>query len=355
MTRSVAPQSSDAHPLRVVSRRAFRAIPAISSRMRYHRSSNKNSDPSVVAVLELDIPGFALHNIELSSIVLDLADGSKQTMLNTLELPMTCHARDNLICFYALTPTRTPSESSRASLKPTSIDVRIHANALVSDSCHPKIQIHWKTSIDFFASLNPNQTKPNQMNQPVGRPGSIQTLTPIPTPKTPHQSMLSSVASSLLNADTGLTITITGPPAIYVGEPFHWDIFIVNRSPKTRQLSLSMTPKRRRDGKRLSQRPTSSSATAANRTGVIADAVVDENLLYAMTRSHGSDPMSLVCLSSDVIVGPIQSGSCYATELEFLPLAKGFLTIESIRVVDVLTNEAVEIYDLPDVMALERF
>ena len=51
---------------------------------------------------------------------------------------------------------------------------------------------------------------------------------------------------------------------------------------------------------------------------------------------------------------PLNPGACGATELEFLPLAKGFLQMDAVRVVDVETNESVDVRELPDVLALER-
>jgi hypothetical protein len=40
--------------------------------------------------------------------------------------------------------------------------------------------------------------------------------------------------------------------------------------------------------------------------------------------------------------------------MEFLPLTKGFLNIDGIRLIDYSTNEAVDLRDLPDIIALER-
>ncbi len=44
-------------------------------------------------------------------------------------------------------------------------------------------------------------------------------------------------------------------------------------------------------------------------------------------------------------------GSCYATEMEFLPLAEGYLQVEPIRVTDIDSGIAIDVRDLPDVVA----
>ena len=51
---------------------------------------------------------------------------------------------------------------------------------------------------------------------------------------------------------------------------------------------------------------------------------------------------------------PLNPGSCYSTEIKLLPLAKGFLRVEAIRITDVTSNEVIDVQDLPDIEALVR-
>lgn len=48
---------------------------------------------------------------------------------------------------------------------------------------------------------------------------------------------------------------------------------------------------------------------------------------------------------------PLSPDSCLHTELKFLPLALGHLQIEAVRVVDVISNDFIDVRDLPDVVA----
>lgn len=50
----------------------------------------------------------------------------------------------------------------------------------------------------------------------------------------------------------------------------------------------------------------------------------------------------------------LNPGFCHNTELKFLPLSKGILHLEMVRVVDVLTNETVDVRHLPEIVAEER-
>ena len=51
---------------------------------------------------------------------------------------------------------------------------------------------------------------------------------------------------------------------------------------------------------------------------------------------------------------PLVPGSCFNGELRFLPLTKGVLQIDAVRINDTITNESVDVRDLPDMIAGER-
>ena len=44
--------------------------------------------------------------------------------------------------------------------------------------------------------------------------------------------------------------------------------------------------------------------------------------------------------------------SCLSTEIKLLPLAKGYLHIDAVRVTDVAENEYIDVRDLPDIVAV---
>ncbi len=50
----------------------------------------------------------------------------------------------------------------------------------------------------------------------------------------------------------------------------------------------------------------------------------------------------------------LNPGFCRTTELKFLPLAIGILAVEAVRVIDLATNDSIDIRDLPDIVAQER-
>ncbi|KAL8681168.1 MAG: hypothetical protein Q9186_002700 [Xanthomendoza sp. 1 TL-2023] len=154
----------------------------------------------------------------------------------------------------------------------------------------------------------------------------------------------------------GVTLTLTAPREVYVGQPFTWDVFLVNRSDHARKLAIVVIPKRKaaEHKSHLSKTSVSSNAASQRRGIVHADAVMDENRLYALHKSNSKDAVQIVCLSTDVRIGNLNPGFCHNTELKFLPLSKGILNVEAVRVIDVLTNESTDIRDLPEIVAEER-
>ncbi|MCJ1385036.1 hypothetical protein MMC17_008154 [Xylographa soralifera] len=353
-------------PLRTVSKKAIRAIPAISARMKYHRSSDTVSTLSIIASLDIEIPFFANANVDLQSVNVQLNEGEAEGLVGNhiLKLPVKCRPRDNIGFLYKLTPPDTIYDEASSALSAKALEVSIDGEVLVSDICHPRIHMRWRTNVDFSTALNPNFGKPGRSMQRNHRPASLpapaantfKAIIPAEPGSDSAKSLIegSGRTSTTIN-DIGITATFTATEEVYVGEPFTWDIFIVNRSTKSRRLAVVVVPRlKRMEGRKAGSRPSSSSSNSGSKTGPIADAVVDENLLHAVMKTQSTEGAQLICLTTEIKVGPLSPGSCYLTEVKFLPLARGFLHIEAARIIDITTNETVDIRDLPDIHALDR-
>lgn len=46
-------------------------------------------------------------------------------------------------------------------------------------------------------------------------------------------------------------------------------------------------------------------------------------------------------------------GSCYTADVKFIALSAGAQSVESVRVIDLATNETADIRDLPSIVAVE--
>ena len=82
----------------------------------------------------------------------------------------------------------------------------------------------------------------------------------------------------------------------------------------------------------------------------VADAVVDDNIIHAMQRNSAIESTEIVCLSTDTRVGPLAPSACHMVELNFIALRVGLVTIEAVRIVDLGTQEHVDIKDLPTII-----
>ena len=276
-----------AHPLRVVSKKAFRAIPALSSRLRYHRLPECGKKPAIIAALELDIPVFAQHHIQITNVDLTLANGNAQNLADVdgPSFPMIFAAHDNFVSLYRLIPDGSALTSSSVST-PRSLEVVVLAQALVSRTCLPKIEIRWRTSVDFSHLLNPD----------FGRSG--------PSVQRPHRpvSLLTNAepANNSNTSNLDIMVNIKSSHPIFVGQRFRWDILIFNQSSKPRRLGITMVPKHgNTDVKRMQSRPSSSRSSSRETSGV-AEAVTNEASLHTMFMVHGPDVAPLVCLNADV-------------------------------------------------------
>ena len=315
----VLPSVHNAHPeslpLKVISRKAIRAIPAISGRMRYHRANSSSTNPAIVAALDVEIPSFAQNHVELESVELRLNNGVCEDMDSShiLKLPMECRPRDNIAFLYRLAPDIGIAGPMGDGPNAKVLDVTINAAVLVSPNCRPQIEMRWKTNVDFSIALNPSFGKPGQSIQRHHRPSS---LPPPTTSTTRHNTSTDSAnssaktsidgsrSSSSISTDLGVSITFTSSLEVYVGEPFHWDIFIVNRSNKMRRLAIVAIPSfRRTEARKTSSRPSSSSSNSKFKNGAVADAVIDENVLYAAMKSQNTMAAQIVCLTTEIRTG----------------------------------------------------
>lgn len=303
-------------------RKAFRALPAVSSRVRYSQANFQAGKPSLIASLDIETAPFSNEHVILTAVDMEISDGSTEDLGKSLLplLPLKCQPKDNPIFLFRLTPHETPSDSSNQTSARTVL-VTLHATVLVSSLCQPKIEMRWKTGVDFSTALNPTYGAPSQSMQRQRRPNNLlralsnTNLNSIPVPSqkpnvtsggTQKQQQAVSVS------DFSVSITFTAPRKIQVGQPFSWDVMVLNRSSKPRQLALTVLPKRNK-GSTIDHKSKPPSILAVDRLDIdTVDAVIDERSLYAMHGNGGFDLGEVVSLSTDVRIGLVFTYACYS-------------------------------------------
>ncbi|PGH15549.1 hypothetical protein AJ79_02331 [Helicocarpus griseus UAMH5409] len=354
-----------------LTQRPIRIIPIASARIRYSRLNTYSSKPTTIASLDFEVTPFTNFDVILEKTDLALFNGQVESLTtgSGIEPPVTCRPRDDTTFVYKLTPeygmdiAPSPSPSPATTAAVYVLDISLGAVICISETCRPRICMQWRTNVDFSMPLNPTFGGPSQVLQRNNRPASLP-MTPsqngggsIPPP-TPGGSVGAPAThkrrSSYLAPDIGVTISFSGPSSVEVGKPFYWDVFIVNRGQKQRKFAMAAVPRRKRtDARKHIARP-SSSSLASRREEDVAEAVTDENIVYAMQKNAIPYETELVCLSTDVRVGPLLPGTCHSTELKLLPLATGSLHVEAVRLVDLNSNETMDVRDLPDIVAYDR-
>ncbi|KAF6833731.1 hypothetical protein CPLU01_05329 [Colletotrichum plurivorum] len=368
-------------PLRALNSLRVRIFPAVHTRVRFSRPNTMPTSPALIAMLEVDFTSHFDCPILITSIQLSVADGGIVDDLNApatsgLSLPMSCVPHDHVTFLYRLSP---PPQVDLPSSKNPSRDLDIHIEAVVQKEppvCTPRLTMKWSTTLDFTLPVNPGFNAAMQPMQPIQRShrpsqlsiSGIEAAQSLVAPAVSRPDSLPSLeaATRAIEAplpELGITVTFCGPPEpVYAGEVFSWTVYVVNRTSEKpnnpalppRKLALVALPKRRRNEVRL-MRPPSTSGRGKTAADVreLADAVLDENVLHAMQRNSVVESTEVVCLTADTRVGPLAPGACHVVDLKFLPLKEGIVGIEAIRVVDLGSQEHVDVKDLP-IMVIEK-
>ncbi|KAG0650035.1 hypothetical protein D0Z07_3875 [Hyphodiscus hymeniophilus] len=351
-------------PLKNISRNSIRIYPAINARVRYSRPNTTAPKPSVIASLDIDITPFANCEITIREVNLDMAGGSVENLnsIPGLSMPMKCLPQDDITFLYRVLPDDL--DVTNKSLIRT-LSISITASAHLTSACAPEISMQWTTTMDFTPPVNHSFGNPAQPIQRPHRPAQLSigasSFETVPTVSSlaalrpdalPHTEITTRHQRNSSIPDFGVTCTFTGPPPsqpLLAGVPFSWSVFIVNRSDRPRKLALVVLPKRRRTEARIT-RPPSTGYGNPRKDPKTADAVVDENIVHAMQKNSAIESTEIVCLSTETRIGPLAPSACYEVKLDFISLRVGVVSIEVVRVVDLATQEHVDIKDLPSIL-----
>ncbi|KAL8639879.1 MAG: hypothetical protein Q9228_003143, partial [Teloschistes exilis] len=300
--------------------RLFQALPAISARVRYSNSGALTGQPCVIASLDIETSSFQQNQVQLTHVSMELSDGLTEDLCTgrACTLPITCQPKDNVVFLFRLRPKGGEDHSMHSDAHSSRmLDIMLDARVLLSDTCRPKIQMRWKTTVDFSKALSSKYSGPSQAMGRSNRPASLPVLPDNVKPQSASQDLNITTdpsdtpqqqrAASIL--DLGVTLTLTAPKDVYVGQPFTWDVFLVNRSNKTRKLAIVVVPKRRFGDR------TSHMSKLSNPSGIsgqrhdldYAEPVMDENRLYAMQKANTREVVDIVCLSTDLRIGYVSS------------------------------------------------
>lgn len=290
--------------------RAIRVIAAVSARVRYFRLNTYCSKPTTIASLDFEVTPFVDYDVVLDEADLTLSEGLvvPLTEAGGLRPPIVCRPKDDVTFLYKLYPANGAESTVATTALAGILDISLGAKVLVSEVCHPSISMRWRTTVDFSTPLNPVYGGPSRGLQRNNRPPSLpvsssaaQSSSGVSTPvnKPPAHDRAISTSSTEL----GVTISFSGPSSVTVGKLFRWGILIVNHSTKSRKFAIvAIAPRKRTEQRRHATKPSTSSFDGRKDRNM-AEAVADENIVYAMQKSAISNDTDLVSMSTDVRVG----------------------------------------------------
>ncbi|KAM0471450.1 hypothetical protein ACHAPX_009363 [Trichoderma viride] len=352
--------------LRTLPQLSIKIFPVLHTRIRFSRPSTIPLSATIVALLEIDFTSHFDCEALLSDIKLSTPSGTVENLNDAagLGLPLSCVSHDHITFLYHIKPKQTEANIPRDTAGNLEIFISAAVH-VVPGVCTPSLSMSWTTAIDFSLPVNPSFGTASESGiQRSHRPtqlsiGSVaQAINHLKSPSAIRPDALPSLEASTNRTeavvpDLGITMSFTAPShPVHPGDIFSWTVYVVNRTSSERgsnrpprKLALVAVPKRRRNEVRPIRPPSSSGRRRGEKE--IADAVLDENVLHALQKNAGVESTELICLSADTRVGPVAPGACHVTELQFLALREGVVGLEAIRVVDLGSQEHVDIRDLP--------
>ncbi|KAJ3580276.1 hypothetical protein NPX13_g279 [Xylaria arbuscula] len=363
-------------PIDSLSRLSLRIYPTVHSRIRFTHPNTTLATAAVLAMLELDFTPFFDCEIVLEKITLAVPDATVEdlTAKAGLYLPLSCVSHDHITFMYRINP-RESDVTSRNLMR--DLDISISATALMSPHTKPQLNLAWTAAVDFTVPVNPGYGSTMQPIQRTHRPSQLslggESTISLTAPSVARPDALPSLEASTSQTETsvqelGITVTFTvSSPSrkIFVGDEFSWDVSVANQSrtqsAAARKLTIVVIPRRRRNESRVTRPPSISRAqdgphrqSKLIRDRDVAEAILDDNLVHAIQNSSVIDNAEVVCLSPDIRIGPLAPGTCHATELKFLALKEGIVGIDAVRIIDLGSNEHVDIRHLPNITVDNR-
>lgn len=359
--------------------KTYKILPVATTRIRYSRTSGGTSTLDMMASLDIELNTYVGAEASIEKAEMSLTHGIVDDFMSE-SLPIQCRPHDLLTLLYKLSPGKSQSgiirdDSNIVSSMPTStldvLSTSVVIKMRLSDSCQPLIKMDWVTNVDFFQALNPSFVGPNQAIQQMSRPSNLPSAY-IDNHHLNTKDLMTGAASSM---GTAVTISFTAPKEpVNVGQKFSWQVLIANRSNRTIKLAVVPLPRVYRStsqAQNFARRHAPKSSTASfhpterrhTRSGEefdIAQAIVDENVVYAMQHSHHlPSETDLISLTPEIIVGPLSPGQFHESTIELVAFVAGALRADVIRVIDLIreaeegpgaTGVIMDIRDLPDII-----
>lgn len=313
-------------PIRGASKRAFPAVSALFTRIRYSTLPD-----AVIASLHIEMSQVIAGTVRISDVRLD-SPGLSLEAMNASAWPLEARGGDEIVTLFKIHPP-----TGKSAVQGT-LFINIAARVSLDQGSSVPLEINWQAQVDVPSP----KTKPTyRWSRPLSgssfhhsRP-AIQSNSRPTSLDVPHAAPLN---------EPGILLTITGPPTVRASADFELHVQCINHSPRPRRFAIVVVPTKKSHA--LPPRPGSRS----DGPGATA------NLIASIFNTPPLEPYrapDVLDLNPDVRIGPLAPGACYETRLRFRAVALGVLGLGILRLVDLETRQSVDVRELPDVVALE--
>ncbi|WPG99680.1 Hypothetical protein R9X50_00249900 [Acrodontium crateriforme] len=327
----IAPTESRAEytvkPLRATATRAFPAVPALFTKVRY-----SSLPGSTIASLYIETSHAIEDHLSLKNVELKLSGGFATRIDGSLQTENTSPG-DETVLTYKLQSNSIQSTGQDLQL----LKFAITAAAYVDAENSIDLEIGWQSQVD----LSQTHSKPLYR---WSRPLSISSI---------HQARLTAQnarppsfedSHKAISQPKGLVFTFTGPETVHQHDDFQLHVQCVNRSHRARRFALVVVPSQKsRTQFSVSQRQSNEEdgkQTADFITGLLKTSSVELQ-----------KPPDVLDYNPDVRIGPLPPSASYDLRLRFRALTTGVLDLGIVRIVDLDTRQTIDVKELPDVIS----
>lgn len=367
------PKDDHTFHLRSVPSRSIPTHLACSTRLKYSKSSIDDLSPSFIASLDIEMIPFVNIQGQIDLATARLDRGKVYALMDTV-LPIGCQSKDCITLLYRLEQKKVIEGDSHlgSGSHVDNLAIRIKVKLQLSDDCESIIDMQWTTNIDFGSTINrtsigsavlPHQRE-STPNMPVNGAASNSS-------KSIGMSLQQHAPGGQYDTFT-ISFAATDKP-IKVGVPFVWSVLVVNKTSKPAKLAVIPLPRLQKPTTQVQQyakrhatrssvislHPSERGASDKEQPD-IAQAVMDENVIYAMQHSGAVPPETdIMSLTPELRIGPLGPGQCHEGEIKLVAFKPGAFTLDAIRVVDLVkemelgyggSGVVMDIKELPDVI-----
>ncbi|KAI6885363.1 hypothetical protein KC360_g3343 [Hortaea werneckii] len=318
-------------PVRGATKRAFPVMPALFTRISYAAVPD-----GIIATLTIETSHIVAGKFRLSEVDVTarLDDSSVETdkivpeSLTALKWPLMMRPDEEVSLLYRI----APEDGLELFAKAISLTVNVHATLELENGSRVNLDMVWQPDKHSIPNVQGPHYKWSPPSPHHSTPLTQNTAKASSSEKTPAQSS-SSVAS-----DHGLKFLFTAPSTVKHQRDMQVKVQCTNDSRTGRNLAVIHNQSIRQQGLQSSDEPKSLAG---------AKSEPDDPLPHLKARSN------VFCNSPDVRTGLLAPGATFETEMEFFVKDLGLLDLGSIRILDLDTNQTVDVSELPDIISVE--